>query len=139
LKSGNPGRQCSQLGEAYVDRVAGELHKEAAEAAEGVEFSDVAWRLLELAIHDVADHLRPEAGRQQWFDTWISQLLSSMGESAAAKSIRILCTDERIAELAGADDGADDEAGDRDAVEEQAAKQGKVAPEPKDPEKGTSL
>ncbi len=60
--------------------------------------------MLELVVQDVCDYLSLEDGRQQWFDMWIAKLVSTMGKTAAAKSISILCTAERIAELTAADD-----------------------------------
>jgi hypothetical protein len=118
-----------------VDRLAEELNKEA-EGADATDFSEVAWRLLELVVHDVCDYLRPDDGRQVWFETWMAKLVSTM-QKAAAKSIGLLCTADRIAELAAVDDEEGD--GGDDQPEVKGHQEGDVAIVPEGAEEGTSL
>jgi hypothetical protein len=121
-----------------VDRLAEELFKEA-EGADATDFSEVAWRLLELVVHDVCDYLRPDDGRQVWFETWMAKLVSTM-QKAAAKSIGLLCTADRIAELAAVDDEEGDGGDDQpEVVELKGHQEGDVAIVPEGAEEGTSL
>ncbi len=89
-------------------------------AAEVGDFVEVVWYLVKLLAKDAGAYLKPEEGTQLWFTALMTKL-SSIMEEAAQKSISLLCSEDRIAGLAGADDEEEGDSQLEELVDEPVA------------------